>query len=125
MANQSEKKKKRASKLFVMYRNFLFTFANTYRHARITEGPGLFLARCSGSGYIYINTNSKCGNDNRENDDGTDLFVSLPSESLPSCMPLLDFWFLNDILMWILSPEPSQSLCRINSHPLSLVFRAL
>lgn len=81
MANQSEKKK--ASKLFVMYRNFLFTFANTYRHARITEGAGLFLARCSGSGYIYINTNSKCGNDNRENDDGTDLFICLPAVCVP------------------------------------------
>ena len=53
---------------------------------RITEVAGLFLTRYSGSGCIYIKTNNKCYNYNRENDDCTDLFTCLPAISVPSLL---------------------------------------
>lgn len=53
---------------------------------RITEGADFFLTRCSGSGCVYIKTNNKCYNYNREKDDCTDLFTCLPAFCIPSLL---------------------------------------
>lgn len=77
---------------------FLVNDLFAYRHTRISEWweiLAFFLTRCSDSGYVYINTNSKCGSDNREKVDCTDLFLCHLCPFLPLCHScIFGFWML-------------------------------
>lgn len=105
-----------------MYGNFLFTFARIYRHARITKITEV-ITRYSGSGCIFTLKQMAVSNYNREKD-CTDLFsVSLLSVSLPPACHSWIFQFLNDILMWILSPESLLSYRIKSGNPSAWFFR--